>query len=493
MNRHGATSSPPEPAWTTEGEATPPQRPNVLFIVFDDLSTQMGCYGDTFAKTPNFDKLAARGMVFERNYCQQPICNPSRVSFMTGRRPDTLGIWDIPTNLRERHPDMITMPQWFKQHGYFAQGIGKIYHHWAQKTSGDPASWNVPEIMHWGRHQLAHPVLPAGTPMPPTLAQDPWCECRDVPDEAYYDGRIANLAIEALRVLANKKQPFFLGVGMWKPHTPFNAPKRYWDMYDRDQVPAARPPDRPKNAPDLASHANHELMGLPPDYAPMRSIDEAAKQELRHGRYAVISYADAQIGKVLDELDRLGLAENTVVALITDHGLQVGEHGSYGKMTLYKLDTRVPLIVAGPGVTKTGTKTQSLAELIDVYPTLADLCGLPRPDGVDGVSLKPVLQDPGACVNAGALTQHPRPALYWNTQPEPSVMGYSLHTDRWCYTEWRDFRTSRVVGQELYDYYADPEESVNLAGTLEGAPHIPALAVQLEAMVRSAKPIGRPS
>ena len=409
---------------------------------------------------------------------------------MTGRRPDTLGIWDIPTNLRVRHPDLITMPQWFRQRGYFAQGIGKIYHNWAQEIQGDPASWSVPEALHWGRSEM-EPSLPAGVPLPPNIAHDPWCECRDVPDEAYRDGRIANLAKEALQGFTTTREPFFLAVGMWKPHAPFTAPKRYWDLYRRNQVPAIYPPDRPKSAPDLAFHANHELMGLPPDYSPMRTIDDDAKRELRHGYYAAISYADAQIGKVLDELDRLDLAKNTIVVLTADHGLQVGEHNSWGKMTLFKLDARVPLIIAAPGMAQEGTKTQSLAESIDIYPTLADLCGLPPPDGVDGVSLKAVLQDPGACVNAGALTQHPRPALYWNTQKDPSVMGYSLHTERWCYTEWRDFRTSRAIGHELYDYHVDPEETMNLAGTVEGAPHVPALAVQLEALVRSAKPIVR--
>ncbi|MFN9939478.1 MAG: sulfatase-like hydrolase/transferase, partial [bacterium] len=175
--------------WALQAADAPASRkPNVLFVVFDDLDIKLGCYGDTFAKTPNVDRLAARGMVFERAYCQQPICNPSRASFMTGRRPDTLGLWSIPTHFRELHPDMVTMPQWFMQHGYFAQGIGKIYHNWAQKIQGDPASWSVPQLMHWDRHDTEKPVLPAGAPLPPNLASDPHCECRDVPDEAYFDG-----------------------------------------------------------------------------------------------------------------------------------------------------------------------------------------------------------------------------------------------------------------------------------------------------------------
>ena len=461
-------------------------KPNVLFIVFDDQDTKLGCYGDTFAKTPNLDRLAARGMVFERAYCQQPICNPSRASFMTGRRPDTLRLWSIPTNLRELHPDIVTMPQWFMRHGYFAQGIGKIYHNWAQKIHGDPASWSVPQLMHWDQHDREKPVLPEGTPLPPNFARDPLCECRDVPDEAYFDGRIAKLATEALRGFAKTKQPFFLAVGIWKPHSPFNAPKRYWDLYQRDQVPPIEAPERPIHAPELAFHVNHEFMGMPPKN---RTLDEAAKRELRHGYYAAISYADAQIGKVLDELKRLDLERNTIVVMIGDNGLQVGEHTSWGKMTLFQLDARVPLIIAAPGQTKTGAKTRSLAELIDVYPTLVDLCGLPVPDGVDGVSLRAVLQDPTAVVKPAALSQHPRPALYWSKQKEPSVMGYALYTDRWRYSEWRDFRTGRVVGQELYDQEVDPAETINLAGSVAAAAQIPALADQLDALVRSTKPI----
>lgn len=484
----------PIAGFSSDQGGNPPKR-NVLFIVCDDLDTKIGAYGDTYAKTPNMDRLAARGTVFLKNYCQQPICNPSRVSFMTGRRPDTLRIWDIPTNLRELHPDMITMPQWFKRHGYFAQGIGKIYHNWAQKIHGDPDSWSVPQLMHWDMHTTEKAVLPPGAPMPPNLAKDVQCECRDVPDEAYFDGRIANMAKEALQGFAKTGQPFFLAVGMWKPHGPLNAPKKYWDLYRREEVPPPKPSTRPINAPDIAFHSNHEFMSYPPDYSPLREVDEDGKREIRHGYYAAISYVDAQIGKVLDELDRLDLTKNTMIVLIGDNGLQVGEHTSWGKMTLFHLDASVPLIIAAPGVAKPGTKTRAISELIDVYPTLVDLCGLPVPTGLDGVSLKPVLLNPESSVKSGALTQHPRPAIYWRdsqyskTRPEPTVMGYAIHTDRWCYSEWRDFKTGRVVGQELYDDRDDPTETVNLSGTYQGAAVIPELASQLDQLVRSAKPM----
>lgn len=470
-------------------------KPNVLFIICDDLNTAIGPYGDAYAKTPNMDKLAARGMVFLKNYCQQSVCNPSRASFMTGRRPDTLQIWDIPTNLRDLHPDMITMPQWFKQHGYFAQGIGKIYHNWDQKIQGDPDSWSAPQVMHWDRHYLDNAVLPPGVPMPPNLAINIHCESRDVPDEAYFDGRIANMAKDALQQFAKSGQPFFLAVGMWKPHGPMNAPKKYWDLYQRDEVPAPKPATRPINAPDIAFHDNHEFSGYHPVFRTLQKVDEAGRREMRHGYYAAISYVDAQIGKVLDELDRLKLTDDTIIVLTSDHGLQTGEHTSWGKQTLFQLDAVAPMIISAPGVTGPGTRTHSISELIDIYPTLADLCGLPLPTGLDGLSLKPVLLNPAATVKMAALTQFPRPTNFFRvaqhskTRPEPPVMGYAIHNDRWCYTEWREFKTGRVVGQELYDDLNDPTETVNLSGTLEGAAVIPALAEQLDTLIKSAKPM----
>ena len=465
----------------------PKQKPNVLFVVFDDLNNRLGCYGDPVAKSPNLDRLAARGTVFTRNFCQQPLCNPSRASFMSGKRPDTLGLWDIPTNFRELHPDIVTMPEWFMQHGYFAQGIGKIFHNWNQKIQGDPASWSVPQAMHWDRHDTEKPVLPPGAPLLPNLAQDRECEKRDVPDEAYFDGRIAQLAVEALRKRAKTGEPFFLGVGFWKPHTPFNAPKRYWDLYRREEIPAIDPAARPKDAPAIAFHANHEILGDPNK---PRTLDEEAKRELRHGYYAAMSYADAQFGRVLDALDELKLRDNTIIVIIGDNGFELGEHDCWGKMTLFGWDGRVPLIISAPGLGKGGTKTAALSELIDIFPTLTDLCSLPNPPKLDGTSLVPVLKDANATVKSAALTQHPRPALYWGGGPEalPKVMGYGLFTDRWNYHEWRDFKTGEVMAQELYDNQSDPLETVNLANTEEAKARIPALAAQIKTMTKGTQP-----
>jgi iduronate 2-sulfatase len=463
---------------------TPKQKPNVLFVVFDDLNNRLGCYGDPVAKSPNFDRLAARGTVFTRNFCQQPICGPSRASFMSGRRPDSLGIWSMTKHLYDLHPDAVTIPQWFMQHGYTAMSIGKVLGGYGKEA--DFKTLSVPD-RRTGSPTKDEFAMPEGAPLPPNLAKDRLCENRDVPDEACFDNISANLAISELRSLAKKPEPFFLALGIFKPHTPYKIPKRYWDMYRREDIPAIETPARPRNAPEIAFHANHEILGEPND---RRTLDEEAKRELRHGYYAAMSYADAQFGKVLDALDKLKLADNTIVVVVGDNGFQLGEHDCWGKMTLFGWDGRVPLIISAPGTGKGGTKTAALSELIDIFPTLTDLCSLPNPPKLDGTSLVPVLKDVNATVKSAALTQHPRPALYWGGGPEalPKVMGYGLFTDRWNYHEWRDFKTGEVVAQELYDGKDDPLETVNLAGTDEAKARIPALAAQIKTMTKGTQP-----
>jgi iduronate 2-sulfatase len=463
---------------------TPKQKPNVLFVVFDDLNNRLGCYGDPVAKSPNFDRLAARGTVFTRNFCQQPICGPSRASFMSGRRPDSLGIWSMTKHLYDLHPDAVTIPQWFMQHGYTAMSIGKVLGGYGKEA--DFKTLSVPD-RRTGSPTKDEFAMPEGAPLPPNLAKDRLCENRDVPDEACFDNISANLAISELRSLAKKPEPFFLALGIFKPHTPYKIPKRYWDMYRREDIPAIETPARPRNAPEIAFHANHEILGEPND---RRTLDEEAKRELRHGYYAAMSYADAQFGKVLDALDKLKLADNTIVVVVGDNGFQLGEHDCWGKMTLFGWDGRVPLIISAPGTGKGGTKTAALSELIDIFPTLTDLCSLPNPPKLDGTSLVPVLKDVNATVKSAALTQHPRPALYWGGGPEalPKVMGYGLFTDRWNYHEWCDFKTGGVVAQELYDGQDDPLETVNLAGTDEAKARIPALAAQIKTMTKGTQP-----
>jgi iduronate 2-sulfatase len=461
-------------------EAPAAGRPNVLFVVFDDLNNRLGCYGDPVAKTPNLDRLAARGTAFERAYCQQPICGPSRASFMSGRRPDSLGITSMTKFLYELHPDAVTIPQWFMQHGYTAMSIGKVLGGYGKK--GDYEKLSVPD-RRTGSPTKDEFAMPGGAPLPPNLAKDRLCENRDVPDEACFDTLTANLAIQELRSLSKKPEPFFLAVGFFKPHTPFKIPKRYWDLYRREDIPPIDPSQRPKDAPEIAFHVNHEFLGEPNE---RRTLDEEAERELRHGYYAAISFADAQLGRVLDALEELKIADNTIVVVLSDNGFQLGEHDTWGKMTLFDWDARVPLIISAPGTGQSGVKSSALSELIDLFPTLTELCRLPNPPNLEGRSLVPVLKDANATVKTAALTQHPRPALYWGGGPQalPKVMGYGLKSDRWSYHEWRNFQTGEVVARELYDEKADPLETVNLADSPEGLAQIPALAAQLDAMTK---------
>ncbi len=438
------------------------KRPNVLFIMADDLRAELATYGSP-ALTPNLDRLAKRALQFDRAYCQQAVCNPSRSSMLTGRRPDTLGLWNNGTHFREKNPDVTTLPLWFKEHGYTTRGVGKIFHNWHTAVQGDARSWSAPEFLHYANHGDDKPQVPGE--LPPNFATTTTgfgypttgiCECRDVPDEAYYDGRVA---AEAVRVLSEVKgAPFFLAVGFWKPHAPFNAPKKYWDLYDRAKLP---PLDgrRPEGAPDIAFHQSTEVLG-PAKGQATASPSQAA--EMRHGYFANITFLDAQIGKVLDALERSGVADRTIITFVGDHGYHVGEHRLWGKTSNFEYDARVPFFIAEPKGKSVGQRTASLAELVDLFPTLVELCGLPKAAGLDGTSLVPVLRDPSATVRSGAFTQHPRPA-YYDREPskQPQAMGCSVRTDSVRYTEWRDWQTGETVARELYAAAGDPTELRN--------------------------------
>ncbi len=425
-------------------------QPNVLFIAVDDLRVELGCFGSPLVKTSHIDGLALQGTRFTRAYCQQTVCNPSRASLLTGLRPDTLRVWDLPTHFRVNKPDVVTLPQLFKQNGYHSQAVGKIFHNWRQDDwKGDSISWSVPSVLHYNTHGNDTPQVEGE--LPPNLATTAErTECRDVPDDAYYDGRVANIAIETLRKLKEDDKPFFLGVGLWKPHLPFNAPKKYWDMYDRDEIELPPNLAPPEGVPEIA--LTQDLIE--------GNYTEAEILELHHGHLAAITYMDAQIGRVLDELDSLGLRENTVVVFWSDHGLHIGEHGLMRKTTLFELDAGVPMIIATPKHPG-GQVADGLVELLDLYPTLTDLCGLEPPSGLAGVSLVPMLEDPAAKVKTGALTQTARPNYPRGTDPE--VMGYSIRTEDFRYMEWRDFKTGEIQARELYDHRSDAAETTNRA------------------------------
>jgi iduronate 2-sulfatase len=430
------------------------ERPNVLFIAVDDLNVNLGCYGDTDVLSTNIDRLASRSVIFNRAYCQQAVCNPSRASVMTGRRPDTIKVWDLRTDFRAALPNVVTLPQHFKNNGYHARAIGKIYHNMGGLD--DETSWSMPAVLHAGRHTDTY-VLPRNKNVPRGRKADTY-EDGDVPDDAYRDGKIADLAGKALRELRDK--PFFLAVGFWRPHVPFFAPKKYWDLYDRDKLRPPKPAKPPTDVPAVALHNSREMRGYRdiPNEGP---ISAEKTMQLRHGYYASISYLDAQVGKVLDELDRLKLTDKTIVVFWSDHGYHLGEHGLWCKTTNFELDTRVPLIIAVPGIDKKGSsKTDQVVELIDLYPTLTELCGLPKPNSTEGISLYPIVKNPMAVLNKrAAYSQHPRPA-YANV---PMTMGYSARTRRYRYTEWRNIKTGALEAREYYDEEIDGLESINLA------------------------------
>ncbi len=423
---------------------------NVLFIAVDDLRVELGCYGHQHVQSPNIDRLASEGMLFERAYCQQTVCNPSRASLLTGMRPDTLRVWDLPTHFRQNKPDAVTLPQLFRKHGYHAQCVGKIFHNWRQDDwKGDPQSWSVPSVLYYNSHGNDKPKVD-GT-LPPNLASGKGgIECRDVPDNAYFDGRVAETAVRALDQISRNEKPFFLAVGFWKPHTPFNAPKKYWDLYDRASVPVPAKVTPPSDVPEIALTGSRYR----------GAADSELLREMHHGHLAAISYLDSQVGKVLAKLDECGLRENTIVVFWSDHGLHLGEHGLTRKTTAFEIDAHVPLIIAAPKHRR-GQRTAALVELLDLYPTLVELCGLDPPPELDGVSLSPLLNNRKAKVKEVALTQTPRPNYPRGKLPE--VMGYSIRTDRYRYTEWRDFQTGLPRARELYDHQSDPGETANLA------------------------------
>ena len=436
--------------------------PNVLFIAVDDMRVELGCYGQEQIVSPNLDRLAADGMRFDRAYCQQAVCNPSRASLLTGRYPHSLGVFDLHTHFRDRHPDAVTLPQAFKRAGYRTRCIGKIFHNWVQpQRRGDRPSWSVPSVMHYFHHgdDVPHVGL-----VPPSLSDVPKTERCDVPDEAYLDGRVAALAAEAIAAQADRNEPFFLAVGFWKPHSPFNAPDAYWRMYDRDAIEPPSPSQPPRDVPPLAMHNGRELMNGFRDRPGKRPTD-GETLALRHGYYAAISYVDAQIGRVLDALDESGQRDETIVVFWSDHGYHLGEKTLWAKTSNFELDARVPLLIDAPGLP--AGSTDALTELLDLYPTLCELCRVAPPDELEGESLVPTLRDPGVAGDAFALTMHPRPA-YLADGEQPTTMGLSLRTRRYRYTEWRTFAdgavTDEVVAQELYDHDADPDETVNLAG-----------------------------
>ncbi len=442
--------------------------PNVLFIAVDDLRPELGCYGTSTIKSPHIDALAQVGTVFTRAYCQQAICGPSRTSVLTGCRPDKTRVYDCETHFRLHRPDLVTLPQYFKKCGYHTRSFGKMFHDFLD----DPPSWSVrswaPQDQMYGKpeNQAALKWIKehreSGVPAFGPAWEDP-----DVPDIALRDGMLADKVIDVLGQVKDK--PFFLAVGFYRPHLPFVAPKKYYDLYRPQDLRLASHPYPPKDVPPIALTDSFELRFYS-DIPKQGAISDEKARELIHGYYATISYVDAQIGRVLDELDRLGLRDRTIVCLWGDHGWHLGDHGLWCKHTTFESATRAPLILCAPGAKAPGSKTSALVEFVDIYPTLVDLAGLPVPASLDGTSRAPLLDDPDRPGAEAAFSQYPR----------GKAMGYSMRTERFRYTEWAEPGQS-PIGVELYDHKDDPREDVNLAGQPEHKDLIEQLGTQLHA------------
>jgi iduronate 2-sulfatase len=467
-----------------------PAKPNVLFIAVDDLRPELGCYGNSIIKSPNIDRIARAGVVFNRAFCQQAVCSPTRSSLLTGTRPDTTKVWDLQTHFRTALPDVVTLPQHFKNNGYFVQGMGKIYH----GGYNDPISWSVP----WTNPKAAayasaenralvrkkrQQAIADGTNEEGLQAASKGqaYEGADVPDNTFHDGALADMAVTALRDLKPKHQPFFLAVGFIRPHLPFVSPKKYWDLYDPARIPLASNPFRPKGAPEYAILEGGELRsyaGVPHGHLP-----EDIARTLKHGYYAAVSYMDAQVGRVLDELERLGLRDNTIIILWGDHGWKLGEHDAWCKHSNVENDTWVPLLLSVPGMKNAGKHTDDLVEFVDIYPTLADLAGLPLPSHLEGASFRPVLDDLSRTWKSAVFSQYPR------SSGSKRLMGYTMRTDRYRFTAWLHRGDhSKVDAVELYDHQTDPQENVNIAAEPENAALVKELTVKLNAGWKAALP-----
>ena len=422
------------------------RRPNVLLIMADDLSDDVGSFGNPQVRTPNLDRLASRGVRFTRAYAQFPLCSPSRVSMLSGLRPDSTGVHDLQTDFRTGHPDFVTLPQMFRRAGYVSARVGKIYHYGNPGQIGtpgldDPASWDH-TVNPRGIDKDEEPMLTNFTPQRPGFGSALAYYASPAPDEAHTDGKVASETIALLE--QHRDRPFFLAAGFYRPHCPFIAPAQYFSLYPLEDVRLAPANARAADVPGPAWFTNPPHWGL----------DEQQQRLTLRAYYASISFLDANVGRVLDALERLGLADNTIVVFVSDHGYHLGDRGQWMKQTLFERSTRAPLLIAGPGVAARGAASSRVVEFLDIYPTLAALAGLAPPAGLHGRSLVPLLTDASAPWDHPALSQVRRGAV-----PE-TFMGYTIRTDRWRYTEW----DGGTRGTELYDVEADPDELRNVAG-----------------------------
>lgn len=490
------------------------KRPNILFIGADDMRPELGCYGDSVAITPNLDRLAAQGLRFNRAYVQQPICGPSRASLMTGVRPDSLGVTHNYLEFRDINPDIVTLPQHFRAHGYETAFCGKIFHgkqtddahSWSRKAVAikgpKPRGFAQPENIAAQKEMRTKMFARYGEQAKYGLAMGPAYECAEVSDRTYVDGYNTLRAIATMKEMAKEDKPFFMALGFKKPHLNWVAPKKYWDLYEREKIPLAANVHAPENGSAMGLHPSFELRvrhGIPKDGQP---LDEELSRTLKHAYLACVSYVDAQIGLMLEALDETGERDNTIIIFWTDHGWHLGDMGIWGKATTYEKSTRIPMILSTPDMPAQtrGRKTEALVELIDMYPSLCDLAGLPLPDHLQGCSFKPLLSDPTRDWKSAVFSQFPTPALRewgsialrpgmretyfgplitemenriekqlpdeWDRKRfEEDVCGYAMRTDRYRFIVWKDVKkpAAEPLFIELYDHATDPQETKNIA------------------------------
>lgn len=517
-------------------------RPNILFIGIDDLRPELGCYGSPVAISPNLDRLASEGLLFNRAYCQEAICAASRASLLTGLRPDTCGITHNYVKIRDLNPDVVTLPQLFGANGYSTIYYGKIFHH----GDHDERSWNsqdlaektgagkAPQIDGFALLENQKIKVDTAKSMDAKygdvakygLAMGPAYECADVPDNTYVDGFNTDLAIAALKDLTTSQnnKPFFLAVGYNKPHLNWVSPKRYWNLYDRAKIPLATQTDGPEGGASMGLHPSFELRvrsGIPKE----GDISPELARTLKHAYLACVSYVDAQIGRLIEALDKAGVRDNTIIIVWSDHGYHLGDMGIWGKATDYEVAARVPMMIWTPDMPSgtRGRKVDSLVELIDIYPTLCDFAGIKQPDQLEGTSFRPLIADPSRPWKTAAFSQFPTPALReWGAYPirpamretffgpllnkveariktqmgdkwdrdlfENHLMGYAMRTDRYRLIAWKDTRNpdARPIFTELYDHETDPAETKNVAGRI---PEVVAkLTAQLNAGWKNSRP-----
>ncbi len=442
-------------------------KPNVLFIAVDDLRPQLGCYGHKQMKSPNIDRLASEGTLFRNTFCQVPVCGASRAGLLTGVRPTRERFVTYFTWADKDLPGNTSLPMHFKNNGYTTISNGKVFHH---LTDGE-GSWTEPAWNPDGRWQdyVSAENLDIAEKTEGGFAR---CyENADVKDNAYWDGKVVRKSIDDMKRLSQNDQPFFLAVGFRKPHLPFNAPQKYWDMYDRDKIDLADNPFRPKDAPDAAMHNFGELRAYT-DIPKQGPIDDQKARTLIHGYYACVSYIDAQVGKLLDALQDLELRKNTIVVLWGDHGWNLGEHGLWCKHCNFDTALKAPLIVSAPGF-KTGQSTKALTEFVDIYPALCELAGLDIPEHCQGSSFVPLLKNPD---------KKWKPAIF-----SRYFDGETVKTAQYAYTEWTD-KNGEVYARMLYDHVHDPKENINIAEQQDRANLVDTMAEILHEGWQGVKP-----